>query len=209
MSGRSRPAGRSLLGTCLTYFLLCSLLLFGLNAAVGALIAGRLDRAFPTADRVLAYEDALAADDFAALPRLDRCAFLVFDADDQLLYASDPALAAYIRPADLWLIGNADHQLYYSVAETTDQSGAQYYYIALNLFHADTGAEEFIDYCIVDRSYRIVEGGLFPGLERLDRRQFALLQGVYRGDWEISKYGYETADGADRTLVFAAPMLTD
>ena len=209
MSGRSRPAGRSLLGTCLTYFLLCSLLLFGLNAAVGALIAGRLDRAFPTADRVLAYEDALAADDFAALPRLDRCAFLVFDADDQMLYASDPALAAYIRPADLWLIGNADHQLYYSVAETTDQSGAQYYYIALNLFHKDTGAEEFIDYCIVDRSYRIVEGGLFPGLERLDRRQFALLQGVYRGDWEISKYGYEAADGADRTLVFAAPMLTD
>ena len=78
---------RSFLRTCITYFLLCSLLVFLVNALANALIAARLDRAFPSVDTLLQYGDALAEDDFSAIPhrRLQGCAFLVFDGDDRLL----------------------------------------------------------------------------------------------------------------------------
>ena len=78
---------RSFLRTCITYFLLCSLLVFLVNALANALIAARLDRAFPSVDTLLQDGDALAEDDFSAIPhrRLQGCAFLVFDGDDRLL----------------------------------------------------------------------------------------------------------------------------
>ena len=73
-------AHKSFLRTCLTYFVLCSLLVFAVNAAVNAAAAARLDRAFPSIDLVLEYEDSLREDDFAAIPlrRLGGCAFLVY-----------------------------------------------------------------------------------------------------------------------------------
>lgn len=202
---------KSFLRTCLTYFLLCSLLVFAVSAAVNAVAAARLDRAFPSIDLVLEYEDALQEDDFAAIPmrRLEGCAFLIFDENDRLLYATDNKLKEYIHSEDLWLLNSADNDLYYTVSETTDQTGALYYYIALSCLREDTGTVEFIDYCIVDQDYTIVEGNLFPGLEQLSERQFELLQGVYRSEWEVSKYEYNTADGEARTMVFAAPLLTD
>ena len=204
-------AHKSFLRTCLTYFVLCSLLVFAVNAAVNAAAAARLDRAFPSIDLVLEYEDSLREDDFAAIPlrRLGGCAFLVFDENDRLLYATDNTLKEYIRSEDLWLIGSSDNNLYYTVSETTDQTGETDYYIALKHFREDTGTVEFIDYCIVDGDYTIIEGDLFPGLERLTERQFELLQGVYRNEWEVSKYEYATTDGEARTMVFAAPLLTD
>ena len=61
-------AHKSFLRTCLTYFVLCSLLVFAVNAAVNAAAAARLDRAFPSIDLVLEYEDSLREDDFAAIP---------------------------------------------------------------------------------------------------------------------------------------------
>ena len=60
---------RSFLRTCITYFLLCSLLVFAVSALSNTLVAVRLDRAFPTIDTLLQYEDALARDDFAAIPQ--------------------------------------------------------------------------------------------------------------------------------------------
>lgn len=201
---------RSFLRTCITYFLLCSLLVFAVSALSNTLVAVRLDRAFPTIDTLLQYEDALARDDFAAIPhrRLQNCAFLVFDERDHLLYASDNALKEYIHAEDLWMINTADGNLYYSVSQMTDQSGSESYYIALNRYHEDTGMTEFIDYCIVDSSYTILEGSLFPGLDRLTQRQFELLQGTYRSGWDIVKYEYRATSGEYRTLVFVSPLLT-
>ena len=49
--------------------------------------------------------------------------FLVFDENDRLLYATDNTLKEYIRSEDLWLIGSSDNNLYYTVSETTDQTG--------------------------------------------------------------------------------------
>ena len=204
-------ARKSFLRTCITYFLLCSLLVLAVTTACNALAAARLDRAFPTIDRLLAYEDALQGDDFAAIPmrRLEGCAYLVFDGNDQLLYASDNRMKEAIRGEDLWMIGTSDYNLYYTVSETSDETGERYAYIALYSYQEDTGLDEFVDYCIVDEDLHIIEGTLFPGLERLTERQFELLQGVYRSEWSVSKYEYTTTSGADRTLVFASPLLTD
>ena len=201
---------RSFLRACITYFVLCSLLVFLINALANALIAARLDRAFPSIDTLLQYEDALAEDDFSAIPyrRLQGCAFLVFDGDDQLLYASDNKLKEYIRAEDLWMINAADGNLYYSVSQMIDQSGNTAYYIALYYYREDTGMTEFIDYCIVDTDYTIREGDLFPGIDRLTERQFELLQGIYRSEWDIVKYEYATTGGEPRTLVFVSPLLT-
>lgn len=201
---------RSFLRTCITYFLLCSLLVFLVNALANALIAARLDRAFPSVDTLLQYGDALAEDDFSAIPhrRLQGCAFLVFDGDDRLLYASDNKLKEYIHAEDLWMINTADGNLYYSVSQMTDHSGNTAYYIALYCYREDTGITEFIDYCIVDTDYTIREGELFPGIDRLTERQFELLQGIYRSEWDIVKYEYAATDGEPRTLVFVSPLLT-
>ena len=201
---------KSFLRTCISYFLLCSLLMFGINTATNAVVAARLDRAFPTIDTLLQYEDALEQDDFSAIPhrRLQSCAFLVFDGNDQLLYASDNTLKEYIHAEDLRMINPIDGDLYYSVSQMTDQSGNPAYYIALYYYHMDTGMTTRIDYCIVDTDYTILEGELFRDLDQLTERQFELLQGVYRNQWDIVKYEYSTTGGEIRTLVFVSPLLT-
>ena len=164
--------------------------MFGINTATNAVVAARLDRAFPTIDTLLQYEDALEKDDFSAIPhrRLQSCAFLVFDGNDQLLYASDNTLKEYIHAEDLRMINPIDGDLYYSVSQMTDQSGNPAYYIALYYYHMDTGMTTRIDYCIVDTDYTILEGELFRDLDQLTERQFELLQGVYRNQWDIVKY---------------------
>ena len=81
--------GKSFLRTCISYFILCSLLVFASNAALNALISLRLDNAFPTLANMLQYSEVLEQDDFASIPmrRFNGCAFMVFDADSNLLYA--------------------------------------------------------------------------------------------------------------------------
>ena len=83
--------GKSFLRTCISYFILCSLLVFLSNAALNALISKWLDNAFPSLGTMLQYRDALEQDDFASIPmrRFNGCAFMVFDADSKALYASD------------------------------------------------------------------------------------------------------------------------
>ena len=202
---------RAFCAHCLTYFVLCSLLVFAVNAAVNAAAAARLDRAFPSIDLVLEYEDSLREDDFAAIPlrRLGGCAFLVFDENDRLLYATDNTLKEYIRSEDLWLIGSSDNNLYYTVSETTDQTGETDYYMRSSTSARIPAPLNSLIIVLSMGDYTIIEGDLFPGLERLTERQFELLQGVYRNEWEVSKYEYATTDGEARTMVFAAPLLTD
>ena len=81
---------KSFLRTCITYFILCSLLVSALNAALNSVIAWRLDNAFPSIYSLLDYWDALVKDDFAAVPmrKFRGCAFLVFDEDSRVLYAN-------------------------------------------------------------------------------------------------------------------------
>ncbi len=202
---------KSFLRTCITYFILCSLLVSALNAALNLVIAHRLDNAFPTVGTLLTYEDALAQDDFAAIPmrRFAGCAFLVLDEDGRVVYASDNRLKEQLHPENLWMINEYDSGLYYSVQQMGSVLDGSQYFIALHRYKEDTGTTELVNYCIVDASYRILEGDLFPWLEQLTEREFELLQGIYQGQWEISKAVFSAADGTERTLLFVAPRLTE
>lgn len=202
---------KSFLRTCITYFILCSLLVFVINAALNALISIRLDNAFPTLGNMLQYRDALEQDDFASIPmrRFNGCAFMVFDENSSILYASDTEFKEHFHADDLWMINEYDSDLYYSVQEMADMPRDGYYYIALHRFDSETGEADFLDYCIVDANYRIIEGDLFPWLEQLSDREFELLQGIYQGKWDISKAVYNTTAGEERTLVFVCPRFTE
>lgn len=203
--------GKSFLRTCISYFILCSLLVFLISAALNALISAQLDNAFPSLGNMLQYSDALQQDDFAAIPmrRFHGCAYMVFDADSRVLYASDNEFKEHFHSDDLWMINEYDSDLYYSVQEMADMPRDGCYYIALHRYDSETGEAEFLDYCIVDANYRIIEGDLFPWLEQLSEREFELLQGIYQGKWEISKAVYYTDSGEERTLIFVCPRFTE
>lgn len=203
--------GKSFLRTCITYFILCSLLVFVINAALNALISLRLDNAFPSLGNMLQYSDALAQDDFASIPmrRFRGCAYMVFDADSRVLYASDNEFKEHFHADDLWLINEYDSDLYYSVQEMADMPREGYYYIALHRYDHENSEADFLDYCIIDEDYRIIEGDLFPWREQLSEREFELLQGSYQGQWEISKAVYYTVSGEERTLAFVCPRFTE
>lgn len=202
---------KSFLRTCIVYFILCSLLVTGLNTVLNTMIAWRLDNAFPSIQSLLAYQDALAGDDFAAIPmrRFDGCAFLVFGEDSSVLYASDNRFKEQLRAEDLWMVNEYDSGLYYSVQQMANLPGNDYHYIALHRYDSQTNAMTFVDYCIVDPDRRIVEGDLFPWIEQLSAREFELLQGIYQGQWELSKAVYYTDGGLERTLIFVSPRLTE
>lgn len=203
--------GKSFLRTCISYFILCSLLVFASNAALNALISLRLDNAFPTLANMLQYSEVLEQDDFASIPmrRFNGCAFMVFDADSNLLYASDNEFREHFHADDLWMINEYDSDLYYTVQEMPNMPGGEYYYIALHHYNYDTGETDFLNYCIVDENYQIVDGDLFPWLEELSDREFELLQGIYQGQWDISKAVYQTVTGEERTLIFVSPRFTE
>ncbi len=207
MKAHKPQRSKSFLRTCIVYFLLCSLAVFGMSAASSFLLSLRLDHAFPSLGAFLQYEDELSADDFSAVPlqRFPNCAYLVFDQDGGLLYASDIELRDSIHAEDLWMIPTED--LYYVVSSATDQTGRALTYIAL--YFDDGITNEFIDHCVVDASYNIVEGSLFPGIEQLSERQLMLLQGIYRSNYDLIRYQYSATDGSDRTLVFVSPQLTE
>ena len=203
--------GKSFLRTCITYFIICSLLVFVINTAVNALISMRLDNAFPSIVNMLEYDEALKTDDFASVPmrRFRGCAFMVFDEDSRMLYASDNAFKEHFHSDDLWMINEYDSDLYYTVQEMPNMPDGEYYYIALHHYNYETGETDFLNYCIVDEDYQIIEGDLFPWLEELSDREFELLQGIYQGQWEITKAVYSTTAGEERTLVFVSPRFTE
>ena len=165
--------GKSFLRTCITYFIICSLLVFVINTAVNALISMRLDNAFPSIVNMLEYDEALETDDFASVPmrRFRGCAFMVFDEDSRMLYASDNAFKEHFHSDDLWMINEYDSDLYYTVQEMPNMPDGEYYYIALHHYNYETGETDFLNYCIVDEDYQIIEADLFPWLEVLSNRE--------------------------------------
>lgn len=207
----SKLFDKSFLRTCITYFILCSLLVSILNAALNTIISWRLDNAFPSIYSLLDYQDALMQDDFSAVPmrKFHGCAFLVFDEDGRMLYASDNQFKEQLRAEDLWMINEYDSGLYYSVQEMANMPDDGYYYIALQRYNIETDALELVNYCIVDPDYHIISGDLFPWLEQLTERELELLQGIYQGKWDISKAVFTAQDGQERTLLFVSPRLTD
>lgn len=219
MAREGRPARRlslaalrgSLAVRCLALLGVYALALAGLLWGVGALVDHLFDTAFPSRETVLDYEGDLVRDRFDALAtsRLSNALIVVFDADGRRLYASSERAAEMISASDLSIIGDYVESSY-EVFEERDEGGEARYRVMLCSFgDAGGAARSVVDWCVLDKDLRVVEGSLFSGRERLTRREFGLIQGLYGARMDISRLEYATASGEPRTLVLAAPLVSE
>lgn len=189
---------------------LYALALVGVLMGSGALSEVVFEGAFPSMDTVLERRDALARDDFGALTGggLSRCLIVVFDADGRRLYASSQEAAEKIRASDLDVIGEASDGLFFEVFEEPTEAGLRHR--VMLCAYVDGGDSKVVSaWCVLDEDLRVVEGTLFSGRGALTPREFGLIKGVYDGRMSISRLDYESEGGDSRTLVLAAPIVSD
>lgn len=213
--GSLRSAARALRGSlamrCLALLGVYALVLAGLLGGMGALVDGLFDGAFPSMGTVLEYEGELADDRFGALAtsRLSNALIVVFDADGRCLYASSERAAERVSAADLAIIGSYAGSSY-EVFEEAGEDGEVRYRVMLCAYDGAGGtARRVVDWCVLDADLKVVEGTLFSGRERLTRREFGLIRGLYGARMDISRLDYATSSGESRTLVLATPLVTE
>ncbi len=202
------------LGVIAVYALALVALLLGANAAVQRLF----DTAFPSMDTVLAYEDDLERDRFAPLQtsEFSQCQIVVFEGDGTRLYASSDEAGERLRASYLPLISDYEEESFYEVFLEGDGAG-ELYRIMLCSYGEDgawaggagEGTKTVEAWCLVDGDLSIVAGDLFAGRTALSQREFGFIKGVYDARMSVERYDYETVDGRPRTLVLAAPLVSD
>ena len=172
----------------------------------------RVENAFPTMETVLEYESDLQQDRFDALPAsiTKNCEIAVFDGEGNRLYASDTIIAANVSASDLSLLEDYEGgRGFYDILESEDSAGRPVHTVILCRYDEDTSSVHVEDYCVLDSSLTVVEGGLLGGRQELTEREFNLLKGLFGAGKTIEKTTYETASGEPRTLVLVSPLVTD
>lgn len=172
----------------------------------------RVENAFPTMETVLEYESDLQQDRFDALPAsiTKNCEIAVFDGEGNRLYASDAIIAANVSASDLSLLEDYEGgRGFYDILESEDSAGRPVHTVILCRYDEDTSSVHVEDYCVLDSSLTVVEGGLLGGRQALTEREFNLLKGLFGADKTIEKTTYETVSGESRTLVLVSPLVTD
>lgn len=200
---------RSLALLCTINFIIYSLIIIILYTISSYLYNENLNRAFPSIDTLLLYEDKLSNDDFSRIPmwKIRNCSFIVFDENGKTIYATDNKIKEDIRSRDLYLINEIGQEYFYSVHENINSSGNKNYYINLKHYNTDEDINITIDYCILDENYKIIEGTLFSDRDRLTEQELNIILGSYNLKKEIIKYEYITNRGESRNLVFISPKV--
>lgn len=201
----------SLAVRCLALLAVYVLALAGVIAGVATLADSVFENAFPSMDTVLEYQGDLAEDRFDALAtgRLSSCLIVVFDGDGRRLYASSERAGEKIRASDLAVIGDYEDGSFYEVFEEPGEGGTRYRIMLCSYGGSDGSAKVVESWCELDEDLSIVDGPLFPGRSSLTQREFNLIRGVYNARMDISRLDYETSDGSPRTLVLAAPLVSE
>ena len=215
--GRRRSSGGALRGLfgslavrCLAVLAAYALALVGVLMGAGALSEAVFEGAFPSMETVLERQGDLSHDRFGALTGgdLSNCLVVVFDSDGRRLYASSREAAEKIRASDLDVIGDASDGLFYEVFEEPAGDGVRHR-VMLCGYDAEDDSKVVSSWCVLDESLKVVEGPLFSGRGSLTPREFGLIKGVYDGRMSISRLDYENDGGDPRTLVLAAPIVSD
>lgn len=203
--------GRSLAVRCLALLAVYALALAGVIAGAAVLADAVFENAFPSMDTVLEYRGDLAEDRFGALAteRLSSCLVVVFDGAGRRLYASSEQAGEKIRASDLTVIGDYEDGSFYEVFEEPGAGGLRYRILRCSIGGADGATKVVEGWCELDEGLAIVGGTLFPGRDALTQREFGLIRGVYNARMDVSRLDYETLDGSPRTLVLAAPLVSD
>ncbi len=165
---------------------------------------------FTDMETLAAQEEALAKDDYQKLASLigNGASISFFDKAGNKLYASGGNLSDSITADELPIInnyGNARNS--YHVFEEKNEDGKSVYRIVHYSTDALAGLEKIEGECVVDQDLNILSGNLFPGKKHLTEFEFSLLKGIFENRMSIEKYEYTNADGEERTLVLATPVL--
>ncbi|WP_270403514.1 sensor histidine kinase [Candidatus Collinsella stercoripullorum] len=202
----------SLAVRCLAVVVAYALAVMALFSGIGAVGEAMLDNAFPSMETVLEREAELARDDFAALqsPAFENCLVTVFDGRGARLYASNEKAARKVRSTDLPLINGYEENAFYEVFRERADDGSTRYRIMLCTYDEQSDYSKVVEsWCVLDEGLQIVEGDLFSGRTALTQREFDFITGIYDAQMTVERLDYRTENGASRTLVLVAPMVSD
>ena len=170
----------------------------------------RLADAFPTIDNVLEYENNLLADQFDNIPvnRFRDSYMIVFDDNDgSVVYASDETILDQIFYDDLIFISDYYDYMFFSVHKEFNANDELNYVIDIEKYDAEDDYLQVVDRCILDHERNIIDGTMFPGINRISLRQMRLLQGSLDDRMNIQKLSYFNEVQQPRTMVFISPMV--
>lgn len=203
---------RSFAFLCAINIITYSLLVFIFYSSIGHLTASRLKNAFPVMQDLLAYQDELKNEDYAAIPihRYNNSSFIVFDAGrGDVLYASDQRIKQNIHYDDLDFINNHDSYLFYDVSIVEEEQDKMLYSVTLKQYDPDYNISYSYERCLLNEDYEIVEGTLFAEKGRLNERELNLMQGFFNSQMNIEKASFENNDDDFRVVVFVSPKMDE
>lgn len=172
----------------------------------------RLADAFPTIDNVMEYENYLRADQYEEIPvnRFRDSSMIVFDDNDgSVIYASNETVLDQIFYDDLIFIGDYYDYMFFSVHKESDMNDKLNYVIDLEEYDFEDGYLHVVDRCVLDEDLNIIEGTMFPKVDKISLRQMRLLQGSLNDRMNIQKISYFNDLQQPRTMVFLSPAVND
>lgn len=206
-----RMKKKSLIVSSAIYFSLFTLIIVLVYTAFHYLVDVKIKGAFFTIDDLLAYEDDLIAENYAKIPvgNSKISAFIIFDENGTIQYASNRTIGDKVFFQDLELIGDYISGQIFNVFQETADDGSSIYYVYLNSYTWEDTVPQILGVCILDENYQIIGGDLFSDRDSLTSREFELLCGISNSNSYLDKYVYQNAQGEERILAFLTMGMSD
>lgn len=201
----------SLVTICVFQFFLFSLILLLLYMFINYQINRRLENAFPSMTTLLEYQDELIYDTYYQIPihRYADCDFVIYGEKGNVLYSTSKKIRNQLSSDDLMFIADYYGNTFYSYSAGIDQA-TQKKRAYISLYQVDEDDTlSFIDECVLDENYQIIEGSLFGDRTSLTQQEVNLIKGYYDPDTNIEKYEYLNINDEQRTLVFVSPHINE
>ena len=202
---------KSLLFSCAVYFACYTLIIVTVYFVFAHLANQKMNESVFTMGDLLTYEEELVQENYTGIPAQNSrtSAFIIFDENGQIKYASNPTIGEKVFFQDLDMVDDYNSNNYFEVLRNTSANQSTTYTVYLNCYDEGDMVPRVLDYCVLDEEYRIVEGGLFAEREFLTQREFELLNGISRLNGAIGKYTYRNSTGEQRILAFLSTSISD
>ncbi len=186
---------------CVLYLSLYSIMLFLPFIILNSIIERKINSITFEIENIGDYKEYLDQDNFRELPikQYKKNEIIVFDENDKIIFETHNYENNYISPKEFEFIDDFSADTYFWVQKLRNNKQIKYI-ITKNSFGDDL-SDTIISYCIVDSSYKIIEGDLFKEKSRLTEREFNLLKNGLNGKSKVSKYVYTNINNKKRTLL--------
>lgn len=181
-------------------FLVYSVILLAMVAVVNYRISQRISCSYVEMENFLPYQKWLEKDEFSRLPvkKWENCEFVILDEEYSPLFSTSSTVTNALTKQDIDLVNDYQQNMFYWICPNQERNGEPYTIIFQGNQQEDV---EPLSYCILNEQNEIVEGNLFPDLDRLTDQQLELLGGIYQNRKTVERYTYHTTTGAERTLI--------